>query len=102
MNKVIFTVFVLLAISGAAISQGRTEHIDINWPGEYNWKTVRQTHHDNVQTLMIIPGSDSVSNASIIGSLTVFRGAKFSNIAEVIQNYRGRLDTGSTLTPLDK
>lgn len=100
--KATLPLFILLLLGVTAIGQGRTEHIDIDWPGEYNWKIVQQKHDENKQTSMIIPGNDSISNPSIIGSLTVYRGAKFSTFENIISNYKARLDSGSSLTPLER
>jgi len=100
--KSILPLFILLLLRLAAIGQGRMEHIVIDWPGEYNWKIVKQKHDENTQTSMIIPGNDSISNPSIIGSLTVYRGAKFSTLENIISNYKTRLDSGSTLTLLER
>ena len=100
--KATLPLFILLFLRLTAIGQGRMEHIAIDWPGEYNWKTVKQKHVENKQTLMIIPGNDSISNPSIIGSLTVYRGVKFSALDNIISNYKARLDSGSNLTPLER
>jgi hypothetical protein len=102
MHKLIITIFFLWCTTQAAIGQGKVEHIVISWPGEYNWKIVKQTHDENTQTSMIIPGNDSISNPSIIGSLTVYRGAKFSKLEDIITHYKAGLDSGSRLTPLER
>jgi len=76
MNRGMLLLLFLFFLTFECFSQQKAEHIVINWPEEYQWKIVKQTHDENTQTSMIIPGSDSISNPSIIGSLTAYRGAK--------------------------
>jgi hypothetical protein len=102
MIKAFSQLFCLLLLCLAAVCQGKTERIVINWPGEYNWKTVRQAHDENTQISMIIPGNDSIANPSVIGSLTVYRGTRYSNLERIVDNYKSRIDTGTTLTPIQK
>lgn len=87
-----------MILSQSASSQRKIEHIVIDWPGEYNWKIVQQGKSDEGMSTVIIPGNETVSTASIIGSLTVYKAAYFPNIDSIVINYKNRTDTGSTLT----
>jgi hypothetical protein len=102
MSKVTSLLFFLLFLSLSSISQRKAEHIVISWPGEYNWKIVQQANDENKQTSMIIPGDESPQTASIFGSLKAFRGVKYTNLEEIIDSYRARLDSGTTLTLIEK
>jgi hypothetical protein len=102
MHKTIFTGFLLLGVTLAAIGQSRMEHIVIAWPAEYNWKTVRTTHHDNVRVSMIIPGSESAATASIMGSLTTYEGTTFADVAGILSYYKARIDAGTRLTVIGR
>jgi hypothetical protein len=102
MHKLIITIFFLWCTTQAVIGQRKGERISIDWPGEYNWKTVQQKHDENVQTSMIIPGNESVSTASLMGSLKAYRGVKIATIADMINHYKAGLDSGTTFTLIDK
>ena len=47
---------------------------------------------------MIIPGGESVSSASIMGSLTTYQGTRIADVAAMINMYKGRLGVGTTFT----
>jgi len=102
MHKIISTIFFLWCTTQAAIGQRKGERITIDWPGEYNWKTVQQKHDENTQTSMIIPGNESVSAASIIGSLKAYQGVKVATVGDMIDHYKAGLDSGTTFTLIDK
>jgi hypothetical protein len=101
MNKVLWVSILLLSLNVVSFAQGRTEYLIISWPAEYECKTVSQKDDGNVQTTMIIPGKDSVANATIVGSLSSYRELKFSNPKKIVANYKSRLDSGTVLTELE-
>jgi hypothetical protein len=85
-----------------ATGQKKTEYITIDWPGEYNWKILKKEDDQNKQITIIIPGKETASTASILGFLTAYKGVKIANTDDISKDYKSRLDTGSTLTVLDK
>ena len=102
LNRVSLLLFFLFCFGGQGIGQRKGERISIDWPGEYEWKTVQQTNDGNVQTSMIIPGNESVSTASIMGSLKAYQGVQVATIADISSHYKAGLDSGTTFTLIDK
>jgi hypothetical protein len=102
MKKAFFTIFFVCSASISVLSQGKTEFIHIGWPEEYHWKVIQKNEDDEKLTSFIIPGKETPTTASILGSLTAYKGAKYSGLADIISNYRSRIDTGSMLTVVEK
>jgi hypothetical protein len=84
-----------------SFGQKKIEHLGVNWPGEYNWKIIRQEKNENRQSVMIIPGGETTPTPSIVGSMTSYRGTKMASVAEIINNYRSRIDVGSILSEVE-
>jgi hypothetical protein len=52
--------------------------------------------------MVIIPGNETTKTVSIIGTMDATFGVDSAGIAEVIDEYKNALDTGSVLTVLEK
>jgi hypothetical protein len=64
-----FTAFLLLKAS----AQRPTEHLTSDWPAEYKWKIVKR-HDDSIKSvIMIIPGKEKISSATIIGGIVAYK-----------------------------
>ena len=90
----------MFCLSGA-FAQRRTENLTTDWPAEYKWQVVNSQNDDEKQTVVIIPGNETVRNATIIGVMSAYRGRHYTDIDQLVSQYKNALDTGSILTIVD-
>jgi len=81
-------------------AQRSTEHVTIDWPEQYEWKVVGRQNKNNVSSLTIIPGKETVATASIVGVMSGYKGMRTSNTTQIVDVFRKGLDTCSVLTIL--
>jgi hypothetical protein len=98
--KNLFLFFVLLYFSGYA--QKKIENIKIDWPAEYKWQIINQSKNKSRQSVTLIPGYETVKNASIIGTMVAIKGVNYSDLDGLITHYKTSIDTGSKLTLLER
>jgi hypothetical protein len=96
MKPICISLFLLCSLQG--IAQKNVESLNTQWPAEYKWKTVQRTSSQ----IVIIPGDENITAASIIGVISARKGVKLPSVDSIISAYRSGLDSGSTLTVLDQ
>ena len=99
--KYLLVIYLIIA-TRAARGQQKVEGLHVDWPADYKWKVIDQQDKNGIQLMRIIPGNDTKANPSIIGAIAAYSGVKFSNTDEMIQHYQSGLDTGTTLTVMEK
>ena len=82
----------------SVLGQPKTEHLTTDWPAEYKWQVVNRKNDGQKQSVVIIPRNETARNATIIGVMTAYRGKHFSDMDQLIKQYKNALDTGSVLT----
>ena len=85
-----------------AIAQRPTEHLTTDWPPEYKWKIVKRQDDSIKSVIMIIPEHEKISSATIMGSIASYKNVRQSTLNELISSYKSGLDTGSTLTVIER
>jgi hypothetical protein len=82
--------------------QRSSEELTTDWPIEYKWKVVGRQNGNGQSSITIIPGKETPAKATIIGVMTAFQGATTDNTDEMVAIFRKALDSGSSLTILEK
>lgn len=94
-------VFIFFVVQLNLKAQNNKEYINIDWPPEYNWKVVDRKTESNIKSIVIIPGSETVKNPSIIGTIAARMGAHFNNLADIVKLYKDHLDTGTKFSLIE-
>jgi hypothetical protein len=63
---------------------------------------VQQSNKNGVSEIVIIPGSETLKKASIVGVMEAKSGLKFASTDSIIAYYKSGLDEGSVLTVVDQ
>jgi hypothetical protein len=82
--------------------QRKEEGFNIDWPGEYEWKIIKQENDNGKQLTMIIPGKETAATAPILGSMVTYSGLKYVNLDKLVAHYKAGIDVGTTLTILER
>lgn len=101
MKRIIFLLYGIL-LSATAEAQRPVEHIAVNWPEEYHWKVVSRENKENITSLTIIPGNETIQTATVVGVMTAYKGMTTSGPEDVVTFFRKELDSGSVLTVLQE
>jgi hypothetical protein len=95
------TVLFIFALPSTTHAQRKTEHLIIEWPAEYKWKIISRKDDSSESKTMIIPGYETTSNATLLGTIRVLKGARFDGFDMAMDYYKKGMDTGTTFTLLD-
>jgi hypothetical protein len=85
-----------------AIAQQQTEHLTTDWPAEYKWRVIKRQNDGEKQSVIIIPGNEMPQHATIVGVMAAYKGRHFSDMDQMIDQYKNALDTGSVLTIIQR
>jgi hypothetical protein len=88
-------------IISSAKAQGSKEYISLDWPPEYKWKVVDRKNDKNTKCVTIIPGDETVKNATIVGNLTAYMGAHYEKPSDLVKIFSDALDAGAKLSVID-
>lgn len=91
----------LLTQSFFGFTQKKVERLETNWPPEFEWKIVQRQNDAQNSELVIIPGRETINDATIVGVISAAKGLKFTSCDSIIVYYRNQMDQGSSLTVLD-
>jgi hypothetical protein len=100
--KSVFICLLLFGVSSPSIAQRKQEGLGTNWPPEYKWQVVQQIDNEKLRQITIIPGGESPKTATIMGVIAGYKNVHFSAVDSIIANFQSRVDTGSSLTVLDR
>jgi hypothetical protein len=73
--KKLLLIILLNLFNFALQAQQKQEVLKIFWPTEYKWKVGSNQQSATQQMVEIIPGNETLSNWSVIGSMLVLKGA---------------------------
>lgn len=112
--KSVFTLLVSLFLF-ASVSRAQTdsakaarvpqEVLQIDWPAEYNWKVGTDQDNGKMRLVEVVPGSETVENWSIIGSLLAIKGMTNMPMQTVLQGaleQQQKSDSIAHLTVLER
>lgn len=85
MSKVNLTFLSLLFSAVLSYAQVRHETMKFNWPAGYNWKTISNQNTAAAQMVEIVPGNESASRWSILGTSMIYKTIRNSSTTAVAQ-----------------
>ncbi|GAB2686138.1 hypothetical protein GCM10027037_04890 [Mucilaginibacter koreensis] len=81
--RIVLVVFTLWCFTGLA--QVRHETMKFNWPAEYNWKMISNQNTANAQMVEVVPGNQSATNWSILGTSMIYKTTRNANLQSIAQ-----------------
>ncbi len=80
-KQLIVICFVLTGIANFSQAQ---ENLKISWPGEYKWKIASNQKSGNTRMVELIPGNESITNWTIIGTMVSMMGSTSVSIDQAM------------------
>jgi hypothetical protein len=85
MSKFRMLLVALLLLYTAGYGQVRHETMKFNWPDGYHWKMLSNQNTATAQMIEVVPGNESATGWSILGTSMIYKNARNSNLTTVAQ-----------------
>ena len=81
--KKVLVLTIMLVLGRTSFAQPKNETLKIFWPTEYKWKVASNQQNATQQLVELIPGNETLSNWTIIGSMLVMNKIQVPKISTV-------------------
>lgn len=76
---------VLFAVVKVANAQTGAESLKVFWPDEYKWKIASNQQNQTARMIELLPGNETLNNWTMIGTMTVMKGIKNSDVTNIMK-----------------